>query len=250
MSERLTTLAIQGAVAVITLNTPAEHNVLDAPLRSAFADACATVSDDNNVRVLMVEGSGGVFAAGRMPPPPALAPPGAGAIVAEVRKPVVAWIDGSCVEMGLELALACDVRVASAGSNFGMRHLQYGLLPWDGGTQRLGRAVGRGQALRLLLTGEMIEADEALRIGLVQQIGDRNAALDMAERMAAGGPIAAAYTKEAARDGADLALDQGLRLEADLSVLLQSTVDRAEGLRSFTNRTGTDHTGPPEFDGR
>ena len=124
-----------------------------------------------------------------------------------------------------------------------MPQLNKGTMPWDGGTQRLARLVGHGQALRMLLTGEEIDAHEAMRIGLVQLIGGFDDVKTLANKIAASAPIAARYTKEAAISGTDLSLDQGLRLEADLNVLLQSTDDRAEGLRSFVERSD------PEFKG-
>jgi enoyl-CoA hydratase len=228
------TTSMQGHLAVITIDSDRGQNTLDAALRDGFATACAAAADDEEVRVVLITGVSGVFAQGLEPMPTALEPAGAASVVASLNKPTVAWIDGVCVDMGLELALACDVRFASATSTFAMTATQAGQLPWDGGTQRLTRAVGRGQALRMLLTGESIDADEALRIGLVQGVGEEEMVATWAARATAGAPIASAYTKEAANSAGDLTLDQGMRLEADLSVLLQSTADRAEGLEAYT----------------
>ena len=227
------TLTQHEGIAMITLNTGAGRNALDAALREEFETVVATVGGDDAVRVVIVEGDGGTFAGGIEPLPVGLEPGGAASAIAALRKPTVAWIDGTCLDMGLELALACDVRFASAEATFGMRGVQQGTLPWDGGTQRLPRAVGRGQALRLLLTGEGIDAIEAVRIGLIEGIGDTQVVADWVARAAAGAPIASAYTKEATVSAGDLTLGQGLRLEGDLSVLLQSTTDRAEGLAAF-----------------
>lgn len=212
-------------------------------MRAELADAVAQAADDDAVRVVLVTGEGGAFATG-IEPPVQDGPPGAGSILAALAKPTIAYIDGECLDMGLELALACDVRYASEASTFGMRQVHGGSLPWDGGTQRLARAVGRGHALRLLLTGEVIDGREAARIGLVQRIATLDDAKAWAQRVAEGAPIAAAYAKEAATAGLDLTLDQGLRLEADLSVLLQSTGDRKEGLASFREKR------KPRFEGR
>ena len=122
-------------------------------------------------------------------------------------------------------------------AHFGIRHVASGLMPWDGGTQRLPRLVGRPQAIRLLLTAEVIDSQEALHMGLVHHIATRNdlhkSVAEITRRLLAGAPIAAAYAKEAAMSGMDLTLGQGLRLEADLSILLHGTQDRAEGLSSF-----------------
>jgi enoyl-CoA hydratase/carnithine racemase len=229
----LVTVALQGHLAIITLDSGAGRNKLDAALRSEFADAVQTAADTDDARVLIVTGANDVFATGIERVPEGFAPIGAASAIASLSKPTVAWVDGECTDMGLELALACDVRFASDGSTFAMRGVQHATLPWDGGTQRLARAAGRGHALRMLLTGEVVAADEALRIGLIESVGDAETLAEWAARAAAGAPIAAAYTKEATASAGDLTLDQGMRLEADLSVLLQSTADRAEGLDAF-----------------
>lgn len=158
------------------------------------------------------------------------------AALAALRIPVVAWVDGDCHEEALELALAADVRVAGESAAFRMGHVREGRIPSHGGTQRLTRAVGRGQALRLLLTGETLDADDALRVGLVHDVGDLEDAEALAVCIADAGPIAAQYVKEAIAASADLPLRDGMRLEADLSILLHSTADRAEGLRAFVEK--------------
>ena len=168
------------------------------------------------------------------------------ASLAALRLPTVAWTDGACSEEGLELALAADIRVASPEASFRMAHAAQGRMPSHGGTQRLARLAGRGRALHMLLTGEPLSADEALRAGLAQTVGGVDEALAIAAAIAKAGPIAARYVKEAVRASADLALGDGLRLEADLSFLLHSTEDRAEGLRSFIEKRPS----PPKFEGR
>ncbi len=239
----------EGDVAIVTIDSPATRNALDTPTRSAIADAVAQANDNDDTHVLVVGGSSGCFATGMEPYPGESLAVGAASAVAAALKPTIAWIDGDCHDMGLELALACDIRVCSPGARFAMRQVRQGLLPWDGGTQRLARLVGRGQALRMLLIGEEIEADEALRIGLVQLVGGYAEVTALARQIASSAPIAVRYAKEATLAGIDLSRDQGLRLEADLSVLMQSTEDRAEGLRSFAKRSGTERSGP-EFKGR
>ncbi len=225
----------RGPVAVVTLNRPGESNVADAELARALEEACARLADAD-VRAVVLTGTGGRFATG--------AAGGASAAVAALRMPTVAWINGDCLDGGLEVALACDLRVAAPGARLGLRSVPEGRLPADGGTQRLLRLVGRAHALRLLLTGDVIDAAEALRIGLVQLVGGAEAVDELADRLAAAAPIAAAYVKEAVLRGADLALEQGLRLEADLSFLLHTTADRARGLASFADGT------QPEYEGR
>ena len=158
------------------------------------------------------------------------------AALAALRIPVVACVDGDCRDDALELALAADIRIAGESATFRMGHVREGRIPSHGGTQRLTRALGRGQALRLLLTGETLDADDALRVGLVHDVGDLEDAETLAVSIADAGPIAAQYVKEAIAASADLPLRDGMWLEADLSILLHSTADRAEGLRSFAEK--------------
>jgi enoyl-CoA hydratase/carnithine racemase len=157
-------------------------------------------------------------------------------------------MNGDAVGAGLELALACDVRVASASARFALPETAAGALPRSGGTQRLPRLVGRGMALRMILLGEVIDAHEALRIGLLSAISEsqdlESQTEALAQRMATRGPLALRYAKEAVRRGLEQPLDQALRFETDLTVLLQTTDDRAEGVRAFLEKR------KPEFKGR
>ncbi len=167
--------------------------------------------------------------------------------VAAIEKPVLAAIAGDAMDQVLELALACDVRIASDASRFGLTQISDGLIPWDGGTQRLPRLVGRSLATEMILTARVLDAQEALEIGLVNEtlpaemVNAR--AREMARLIAGHGPIAARYLKEAIMKGADLTLEQGLRLEADLNLLLQTTKDRAEGIGSFMERRRPEYRG-------
>jgi enoyl-CoA hydratase/carnithine racemase len=243
MTMRSVALARDGAVATITLDSADARNALDPAMRAELADACASVASDDAVRVVLLTGAGATFATGDEPMPSPDEPSPA-ADLAALPQPTVAWVNGDCLDMGLELALACDVRVAGPHARMAMRQVASGSLPWNGGTQRLVRIAGRGHALRLLLAGDVVTADEALGMGLVQQIGGREAAMALAERIAAAGPIAVAYAKEAVLAAGDTTLDQGLRLEADLAILLHATADCAEGLRAFSERR------VPRFEGR
>ena len=160
--------------------------------------------------------------------------------IAAIEKPVVAAVPGDATDQALELALACDVRIASDASTFGLTQVMQGLIPWDGGTQRLPRLIGRSRAMEMVLSARILDAREALDMGLVNETMPLNMvvarARELAQLIAGHGPIAARYLKEAILKGADLTLDQGLRLEADLNLLLQTTTDRAEGIRSFLER--------------
>ena len=181
MGNAAVSVTRHGSVATLALNRPEEANRLDAALGAAVADACEALDDDDDVRVVVVAGKDGVFATG-LGEPAACGPASA---VAALAKPTIAWIEGDCLDQGLALALACDIRM-TAGAAFGMRHAVHGLLPWDGGSQRLSRLVGRGQALRLLLTGDVISDVEALRIGLVELAGGREQAMELAQRSRGG----------------------------------------------------------------
>lgn len=168
--------------------------------------------------------------------------------VSTIPQPVVCAVRGRAHSVALELALACDVRVAEEGATFALADTLGGSVPLAGGTQRLPRAVGRAQALRMILLGEEIDAAEALRIGLVSRVVPLDALDDaaqgIADAIAARGPIATRLAKEAVHRGLEMPLEQALRYELDLTVLLQSTADRAEGVRAFAEKR------PPRFIGR
>jgi enoyl-CoA hydratase/carnithine racemase len=259
------TLAIQGALAWITLDRPGAGNAPDPEMAARLRQACQQVGQDDAVRVILVTGAGEQFcvAPAAAPPPLGQGPSGeAGPLatheqlalgriaapVAALEKPVIAVLNGPAVGQGLELALACDLRLACPEARFAMPHVLAGLLPWDGGTQRLPRVVGRARALELLLTGREFDAQEALAMGLVHQVVPRDQlrshAQEVAEQAAACGPIALRYAKEAVIQGMEMGLLAGLRLEADLNILLHTTQDRAEGIRSFRERWN------PRFQGR
>jgi enoyl-CoA hydratase/carnithine racemase len=168
--------------------------------------------------------------------------------IAALEKPVLVGIPGDAVGPGLELALACDLRIASESARFGLTHLKAGIIPWDGGTQRLPRLIGKAKAMEMMLTGAIINAQEAYRIGLVNKIVDADRldeiVMEMAHEMASKAPIAGKYAKELINKGMDLRLDQALRLEADLYLLLHTTRDRSEGIRAFQAKR------KPRFEGK
>jgi enoyl-CoA hydratase/carnithine racemase len=162
--------------------------------------------------------------------------------------PVLAAIHGDAIGQGLELALACDLRIASEDSRFGLTHIRTGAVPWDGGTQRLCRLVGKARAMEMILTGEVVDAREALRISLVSRTVPRGevmtTVMGLAREMASRAPIAVRYAKETICKGMDMTLEQGLRLEADLYFLLHTTRDRTEGIQAFRNKRA------PQFEGK
>ena len=207
---------------------------------AGLAGALRRTGDDPGVRALFIAGAWDCAPAG-LPLAPDDDPVAA---LADLPFPTVGWIDGLCAEEGLELALAADLRVAHPDASFRMAHAAQGRMPTHGGSQRLARIAGPARAMHMLLTGDVLSAGDALRDGVAQAIGGRDDALGLARAAAGLAPIAARYAKEAVRAAADLSLADGLRLEADLSILLHSTHDRAEGLRSFIERRS------PRFEGR
>ena len=155
-------------------------------------------------------------------------------------KPTIAAIRGYCVGGGLEMALACDMRVAAGDAKLGLTEVRRGLIPGAGGTQRLPRAVGVAKALEICLTGDNVSGSEALRLGLVNVAVPAadviKAAEDLASRILKGAPMSVAFIKEAIKKGMELPLDEGLRLEADLSAMIATTEDSKEGPRAFAEK--------------
>ena len=235
-----------GIVSVLDLDIHTEISRLPDDL----ADLCAEIAWDESIRVVLITGAGEksfLIKTTLMEEQESIG----GSIaepVARLTRPVIAAINGDTIGQGLELALACDIRIATEGSHFGLPHIQSGFIPWDGGTQRLARLVGRGKAMEMILTGEAIDAREAYRVGLVNKVVPPDQlmaiAMSMAQEMVSKGPIALRYTKEAVYKGMDLTLEQGLRLEADLYLLLHTTKDRTEGIKAFLEKR------PPRFEGR
>lgn len=166
--------------------------------------------------------------------------------LAAVRSPVLCAISGECTGAGLEIALACDVRLCDAGSGFAMREALEGRLPAWGGTQRLPRAIGASRASSMLLLGTEVDAATALEWGLVHAVeDDLDEAVDRwLDELAGAGPLALEFAKEAVHRGSELPLADGLRLEGDLNHQLAATEDRAEGLAAFFDKR------PPDFSGR
>ncbi|RAJ59072.1 enoyl-CoA hydratase [Streptomyces sp. Amel2xB2] len=252
-------LDVQAGIALITLNRPETRNAIDAAMRRELTETVRTAAHDPSVRALVFRGAGErAFCAGadikEFVPPHSLVdareertgPKWTDAIAA-CRKPTVAAVHGYCLGGGLEIALACDLRVATEDAVFGLPEVRRAILPGAGGTQRLPRLVGLGPALRMILTGEHIDAAEALRIGLVGEVVATGSLEDAVRRLAEAfrrvGPRAVAYAKEAVLRGADLPLSEGLRVEGELSTLLTTTQDRVEGAAAFRERRDPVYTG-------
>ncbi len=237
-----------GPIAYIVLARPEEGNPVDDLLLAELADACEAIEPDPEVRVVLLwGGEGEVFSRGwrwerllEGEEWPGWPPTGAFDCLAELPRPVVCAINGDAFSAGLELALACDVRIAALEARFAFPETALGLIPLAGGTQRLARAVGRSWASYLVLTGEAIDAQQALAMGLVSAVVERERLLGEAEsiarRIAEKGPLAVRYAKEALQRGPEMPLEEALRYETDLTIILQTTADRQEGVRAFLEK--------------
>ena len=227
-------------VASITLNRPEAGNRLNLELARELEEVCRQINQDDDIYVVILTGAGDkAFCDGSGVEKPGTVFSAANAVAA-IEKPVIAAVNGDALGPGLELALSCDMRLASDRAKFGFPEVAKGFIPAGGGTQRLPRIVGRGKALELILTAETISAREAFEIGLVSKIVPPKELMpeagSLAKDIAAKGPVALRFIKEAVNKGLDLTLEQGLRLEADLYFLLHTTADRTEGIKAFLEK--------------
>ncbi|MCC7368539.1 MAG: enoyl-CoA hydratase/isomerase family protein [Chloroflexi bacterium] len=241
-------------IVFLTVPAPLPLGPASARLAWSVQDACDEIEqrDEPVAAVVLASGSGAFW----LEPPTSAADLDAlGSVWADMlaaldrlSPPLVACLGGDAVGPAWELALACDLRLASANARVGSPEIRWGRLPVAGGIQRLVRAVGSTLTTRLLLLGEVVTASEALALGLVHRVAtpaDLTTSLDaLLEPLRTSAPIALAYAREAIRSAPDLPLAAGLRLEADLAALLQTTADRAEGLSAFLARR------PPRFEAR
>ena len=250
----------KGAIAYVTVNRPKVLNALNAPtwrdLQTAFEDA----RDDAAVRGVILTGAGNkAFIAGadisELAHATSLAAEQASRFGQEVLdlienlgKPVVAAINGFALGGGCETAMACTIRIAVGSAKFGQPEVTLGLLPGGGGTQRLPRLVGKGRALQLILSGEMISAEEAYRIGLVNEIVPAAELIQRAEailnKIASNAPLAVKFALEAANKGLETSQSEGLLLEAAYFGLCADSEDKQEGTSAFLEKRA------PQFHGR
>lgn len=250
---------VRGAVAILTINRPDKLNALNMQVHADGVAALDELKRDDNVRVVVVTGAGAKsFIAG--------ADIGEFADKAPVTqrdlfhertlfnsidnfpKPVIAMVNGFCLGGGNELALACDIRTASENAKFSQPEINLGIMPGGGGTQRLTRLIGEGRAMEMMLTGDMIDAETALRFGLVNHVypaAELEAkTLEIANKIAEKAPIALQLTKEAVKFASRSNLDEGLRREVDLFAICFSTEDKQEGVSAFLEKR------KPAFKGR
>ncbi len=242
-----------GHVAVLTLNRPNAMHAINLSLRGKLHDTLHALRHDPQVRAVVLTATGDkAFCAGMdlrefaqiMAQTPLTEmrrfrwEQGDG--LAQFDKPIIAAVNGLAIGGGVELALACDICMASPQASFAFAEVSRGLIPGNGGTQRLARRVGQGRALEMILSAQTVQADEALRIGLVDHVVPADQlltrALALAERIAANAPVAVRMAKAAVTRGADLSLAEGLQLERDLATFVYTTLDAQEGPKAFVEK--------------
>ncbi len=248
---------VRNQIGWITFNRPEVMNAINQEMGREIVSACRQAEEDENVRVVIFKGAGEkAFSAGMdlkeraQGESPSILERRQAKItaaihtqtraVAAISKPTIGAIRGYAVGGGLELALACDIRIASEDAKLGLAEVRRGIIPGSGGTQRLPRLIGTAKALEICLTGELVSGIEAHWLGLVNAVVPANAVLKTAEELAGrilkGAPVSVLFIKEAINKGIELPLEQGLRLEADLSALVATTEDSKEGPRAFVEK--------------
>ena len=259
MAEEYVKVDTDGGIATVTVNRPEKRNALNAEIVTQLFHTFLELDGDPAVRAVVLTGAGEkAFVAGadigelaQMTPLTGIEVSRAGQdafrFIETMRMPVIAAINGFALGGGLELALACHVRIASETARLGLPEVKLGIIPGYGGTVRLPRLVGRGRALELILTGDMIDANEAFRIGLVNRVVplDRLAeeARTFASTIIENGPVAIALAIEAVDHGYNSTTEDALRLESNLFGLLASTGDMREGMSAFLEKRKADFQG-------
>ena len=253
MPQAYETLLLEraGRVAIVTINRPDKRNALNIKTREEGAAVLEELSTDDSVGVVVFTGAGDkAFVAGAdiaefsgrtaITQREVMTGRSLFTAIDTFPKPVIAMINGFCLGGGCELALACDIRIASESASFGQPEINLGIIPGGGGTQRLTRLVGEGKAMELILTGEIIDAKSAFAIGLVNQVVPadqlRAKTMEIANRIADKSPIALRLAKEAVKLASRSNLDEGLRREVDLFALCFSSEDKDEGVSAFLEK--------------
>ncbi|MGB5986290.1 MAG: enoyl-CoA hydratase-related protein [Desulfobacterales bacterium] len=242
-------------VAVITFNRPEAMNALNNQTRAEFAAAIAEVAADDGIKVLILTGNGKAFVAGsdikefnKTTPYAAHNIARLGEMVEKLEKPVIAAVNGFCLGGGCEIAMGCDIIIASEKAKFGQTEINIGIIPGGGGTQRLQRLIGACRAKELIFTGDIIRAEEADRIGLVNRVVPMDelmpAAKELAKKIAGKSSAALKLAKTAINRGMQTHLESGLKYEYELYSLSLSLEDKVEGVNAFLEKRA------PKFIGR
>jgi enoyl-CoA hydratase/carnithine racemase len=222
--------------------TPGLDEEAIEPRFAELAELCGRIAWDEQARVVVLCFDGELSIPNGVVEQSSLVEP-----VARLKQPVIAAIRGNATDLGLELALACDIRVCTEDARFGFPLIRMGRIPSNGGTQRLPRLIGQAKAMEMILTGELVDAREAGRMGLINRVVPSgtlmSSVMELAHDMSAKSPLSLSYAKEALYSGRDLTLDQGLRMELDLYLLLFTTSDRTEGITAFKEKR------KPKFEG-
>jgi E-phenylitaconyl-CoA hydratase len=252
---------VREAIAIVTLNRPEAMNSIDPQTRGELRDAWQRAAQDDAVRCVVLTGAGDkAFCTGSdlkktMPPQESPAQLAFGQaqplhLLAgmDMDKPILCAVNGYAMGGGMELALACDIRIASETAQFALSEVRIGSIPGAGGTQTLPRLIGRSDAMLMLLTGDRIDAQEALRTGLVSRVVPPAQLLEttlaIASRIAQNAPLSVRAVKRLVRDGSSLPLAQAMAMESYVFGMLRDTEDRLEGRRAFQEKR------PPVYRGR
>jgi enoyl-CoA hydratase len=249
----------RGRIAIVTVNRPDKLNALNIATRNDILAAFEQLERDDEVRVVVITGAGEkAFIAGAdinefagmtaIKQRTLMKGRRAFDSVEDFPKPVIAMINGFALGGGCELALSCDIRIASSKAKLGQPEIKLGIIPGGGGTQRLTRLIGEGKAMELILTGDMISAEEARQLGLVNHVFApeelESKTMELANKIADMSPVALAMAKAAVKNAARLDLRAGLEAEVDLFALCFSSEDKEEGVRAFIEKR------KPEFRGK
>ncbi|MFY9222741.1 MAG: enoyl-CoA hydratase/isomerase family protein [Blastocatellia bacterium] len=251
-------LEIQDQIGIIRVNRPKKLNALNIPTREEILSALAELGKNADVRVVVFTGTGDkAFIAGAdisefegrtaLDQRAVMRATRMFDSFSEFPKPVIAMINGFCLGGGCEAALSCDIRIASDNAKFGQPEINLGIIPGGGGTQRLTRLVGEGKAMEMILTGDMIDANEAKSIGLVNHVVPQaeleEFTMKMARKIAEKSPVALQMGKEAVKNASRMNLREGLDQEIDLFALCFSSADKEEGVKAFLEKRKAVFTG-------